>query len=207
MASGLKDTPGGRGHRGRGRRGGGQGVAVLLARVIGTVVATRKDAGLARHQAARDPAPATPTARAAGKPLVAVDSVGAGAGEDVFYVRGREAAFPFLPARGADRRRHRRASSTTGTWAEAVLVGTGRRQRGGHPEEREARRRQAAAGAAARPRRPAARDRRAGHRRRGRRRGRPRAAGAGRQGRRSRCWAGASRPWTPPWWAWSTRWS
>jgi microcompartment protein CcmK/EutM len=28
---------------------------------------------------------------------VAVDSVGVGAGEDVFYVRGREAAFPFLP--------------------------------------------------------------------------------------------------------------
>jgi microcompartment protein CcmK/EutM len=28
---------------------------------------------------------------------VAVDSVGAGAGEDVFYVRGREAALPFLP--------------------------------------------------------------------------------------------------------------
>jgi microcompartment protein CcmK/EutM len=29
--------------------------------------------------------------------LVAADSVGAGPGEDVFYVRGREAAFPFLP--------------------------------------------------------------------------------------------------------------
>jgi microcompartment protein CcmK/EutM len=29
---------------------------------------------------------------------VALDSVGAGAGEHVFFVRGREAAFPFYPA-------------------------------------------------------------------------------------------------------------
>jgi microcompartment protein CcmK/EutM len=28
---------------------------------------------------------------------VAVDSVGAGVGEEVFFVRGREATFPFLP--------------------------------------------------------------------------------------------------------------
>ena len=30
--------------------------------------------------------------------LVALDSVGAGVGERVFFVRGREAAFPFYPA-------------------------------------------------------------------------------------------------------------
>jgi microcompartment protein CcmK/EutM len=29
---------------------------------------------------------------------VAVDSVGAGVGETVFFVRGKEAGFPFLPA-------------------------------------------------------------------------------------------------------------
>ena len=29
---------------------------------------------------------------------VAVDSVGAGVGEEVFYVRGKEASFPFYPA-------------------------------------------------------------------------------------------------------------
>jgi microcompartment protein CcmK/EutM len=29
--------------------------------------------------------------------LVAVDAVGAGVGEEVFFVRGREAAFPFQP--------------------------------------------------------------------------------------------------------------
>ena len=33
-----------------------------------------------------------------GRPLVAVDSVGCGVSEEVFYVRGREASFPFLPA-------------------------------------------------------------------------------------------------------------
>jgi microcompartment protein CcmK/EutM len=34
---------------------------------------------------------------ASGKTLVAVDSVGAGVTENVFYVRGREASVPFLP--------------------------------------------------------------------------------------------------------------
>ncbi len=34
----------------------------------------------------------------AGRTLVALDSVGAGVGENVFFVRGREAAFPFYPA-------------------------------------------------------------------------------------------------------------
>ena len=34
----------------------------------------------------------------AGRTLVALDSVGAGVGEHVFFVRGREAAFPFYPA-------------------------------------------------------------------------------------------------------------
>jgi microcompartment protein CcmK/EutM len=33
-----------------------------------------------------------------GRALVALDSIGAGVGEHVFFVRGREAAFPFYPA-------------------------------------------------------------------------------------------------------------
>jgi len=41
--------------------------------------------------------PMTPAGAAVGRPLVAVDSAGAGAGETVFFVRGREASFPFLP--------------------------------------------------------------------------------------------------------------
>jgi ethanolamine utilization protein EutN len=68
-----------------------------LARVIGEVVATIKDANLIGAKllvlqpiaASGDPA---------GRTLVALDSVGAGVGEHVFFVRGREAAFPFYPA-------------------------------------------------------------------------------------------------------------
>ena len=67
-----------------------------LAKVIGTVVATRKDASLVGLKLLIIQ-PLTPARQAAGRPLVALDSVGAGAGEEVFFVRGREASFPFLP--------------------------------------------------------------------------------------------------------------
>ena len=70
---------------------------MFLARVVGTVVATRKDPGLEGTKLLVIQ-PLRPDRTPGGKPLVAVDSVGAGAGEDVFYVRGREAALPFLPA-------------------------------------------------------------------------------------------------------------
>jgi microcompartment protein CcmK/EutM len=67
-----------------------------LARVIGEVVATIKDANLAGTMLVLQPI------NAAGDPwgrtLVALDSVGAGVGEHVFFVRGREAAYPFYPA-------------------------------------------------------------------------------------------------------------
>ena len=70
---------------------------MLLAKVVGTVVATRKDPGLVGTKLlVIQPLRADHTP--AGKPLVALDSVGAGAAEEVFYVRGREASFPFLPA-------------------------------------------------------------------------------------------------------------
>ena len=68
-----------------------------LARVIGTVVATRKDEGLTGVKLLIVQ-PLTTDHAAVGKPLVALDSVGAGTGEDVCYVLGREASFPFLPA-------------------------------------------------------------------------------------------------------------
>ena len=67
-----------------------------LARVLGTVVATTKDPGLV-GRALLVVQPLSPAREAVGRPLVAVDSVGAGIGEDVFFVRGREAALPFLP--------------------------------------------------------------------------------------------------------------
>jgi len=41
--------------------------------------------------------PIAPDGHAVGRSLVALDSVGAGVGEHVFFVRGREAAFPFYP--------------------------------------------------------------------------------------------------------------
>ena len=70
---------------------------MLLAKVVGTVVCTRKDAGLSGTKLlVIQPIKTDRTPH--GRALVAVDSVGAGASEEVFYVRGREASFPFLPA-------------------------------------------------------------------------------------------------------------
>jgi len=68
-----------------------------LARVIGDVVMTRKDEHLTGIKLLLVQ-PLTPGREPAGRPLVAVDSVGAGVGEEVFFVRGREASFPFYPA-------------------------------------------------------------------------------------------------------------
>jgi len=67
-----------------------------IARVIGTVVATRKDENLVGITLLMVQ-PLTPGREPAGRPLVAVDSVGAGVGEEVFFVRGKEASFPFYP--------------------------------------------------------------------------------------------------------------
>ena len=68
-----------------------------IARVIGDVVMTRKDANLT-GLTLLVLQPLTPERAPAGRPLVAVDAVGAGVGEDVFFVRGKEASFPFYPA-------------------------------------------------------------------------------------------------------------
>ena len=67
-----------------------------LARVTGTVVATRKDPQL-RGRTLLLLQPLTPDHEPVGRMLVGVDSVGAGVGEDVFFVRGYEASFPYLP--------------------------------------------------------------------------------------------------------------
>jgi ethanolamine utilization protein EutN len=68
-----------------------------LARVLGEVVATMKDANLT-GATLLVVQPIAADGSAAGRTLVALDSVGAGVGEHVFFVRGREAAFPFYPA-------------------------------------------------------------------------------------------------------------
>jgi microcompartment protein CcmK/EutM len=68
-----------------------------LARVIGEVVSTVKDVNLtATTLLVLQPISAS--GEDVGRTLVALDSVGAGVGERVFFVRGREAAFPFYPA-------------------------------------------------------------------------------------------------------------
>ena len=68
-----------------------------LARVIGDVVMTRKDEQLTGIKLLIVQ-PLTPDGEPSGRPLVAVDSVGAGVGENVFFVKGKEASFPFFPA-------------------------------------------------------------------------------------------------------------
>ncbi|HYM23126.1 MAG TPA: EutN/CcmL family microcompartment protein [Vicinamibacterales bacterium] len=67
-----------------------------IARIIGDVVCTRKDAQLHGIKLLLVQ-PLTPLREPAGRPLVAVDAVGAGVGEEVFFVRGKEASFPFYP--------------------------------------------------------------------------------------------------------------
>ena len=67
-----------------------------LARVIGDVVVTRKDQNLeGRTLLVLQPIAADGSA--VGRTLIAVDAVGAGVGETVFFVRGKEASFPFYP--------------------------------------------------------------------------------------------------------------
>ena len=68
-----------------------------LARVIGEVVSTIKDENLTGIKLLVLQ-PIAASGDAAGRTLVALDSVGAGVGEHVFFVRGREAAFPYYPA-------------------------------------------------------------------------------------------------------------
>jgi microcompartment protein CcmK/EutM len=70
---------------------------VQIARVVGDVVATIKDAELDGHKLLVLQ-PVLPDRSDVGRALVAVDATGAGVGEHVFFVRGKEASFPFLPA-------------------------------------------------------------------------------------------------------------
>jgi len=67
-----------------------------LARVIGEVVSSVKDPNLVGCKLLVLQ-PIAVSGDAIGRTLVALDSVGAGVGEHVFFVRGREAAFPFYP--------------------------------------------------------------------------------------------------------------
>jgi microcompartment protein CcmK/EutM len=70
---------------------------VQVARVIGDIVATRKDPELTALKLLVLQ-PLGSDKQPIGRTLVAADSVGAGVGEVVFFVRGREASFPWLPS-------------------------------------------------------------------------------------------------------------
>jgi ethanolamine utilization protein EutN len=65
-----------------------------LARVIGTVVATMKNESL-QGRTLLVVQTLDKDLKSTGKPMIAIDSVGAGVGELVFWCRGREASFPF----------------------------------------------------------------------------------------------------------------
>lgn len=67
---------------------------MYLAKVIGTVWATRKVESLegAKMQIIQ---PLTSRFETEGDPLVAIDTIGAGPGEIVFYITAREAVIPY----------------------------------------------------------------------------------------------------------------
>lgn len=70
---------------------------MYLGRVVGCVVSTMKDSNLA-SQRLLIVQPLTPRLEPTGKRQVCTDCTGAGAGELVYWCRGKEASFPFLPA-------------------------------------------------------------------------------------------------------------
>ena len=65
-----------------------------LARVIGTVVSTVKNETLEGRKFLIVQT-LTPELEPKGSPQIALDAVGAGVGELVFWCRGKEASFPF----------------------------------------------------------------------------------------------------------------
>ena len=66
---------------------------MFFAKVIGTVWATRKDQSLESLKL-QFIQPLNARREIAGDPIVAVDTVGAGPGETVFYITAREATIP-----------------------------------------------------------------------------------------------------------------
>ena len=67
---------------------------MYFGRVTGCVWSTAKDSRMDGKRLLIVQ-PLTPELKSTGKPLVCGDSTGAGAGELVYWVRGKEASFPF----------------------------------------------------------------------------------------------------------------
>jgi microcompartment protein CcmK/EutM len=70
---------------------------MYLGRVAGCVWAAVKDPHLVSHRLLIVQ-PITPEFKDNGKQVLCTDCTGAGAGEIVYWTRGKEASFPFLPA-------------------------------------------------------------------------------------------------------------
>src|SRR5437764_15457360 len=70
---------------------------MVLGRVIGRVWSTVKDPQLVGIRMVFVQ-PLTPELQATGRRIISTDSTGAGTGELVYWVRGKEASFPFSPA-------------------------------------------------------------------------------------------------------------
>ncbi len=66
---------------------------MFFANVIGTIWATRKDENLKSFKL-QLLQPITANREKAGSPIIAVDTVGAGPGETVYYITAREAVIP-----------------------------------------------------------------------------------------------------------------
>ena len=69
---------------------------MYLGKVIGRVVATVKDPKLT-SQRLLVVQPLSPELSPTGKQVICTDAVGAGAGELIYYTKGKESSFPFLP--------------------------------------------------------------------------------------------------------------
>jgi ethanolamine utilization protein EutN len=69
---------------------------MFIGKVIGCVWATQKDKSL-DGQRLLIIQPLTPQLEPTGKSIVCTDATGAGAGETVYWCRGKESSFPFLP--------------------------------------------------------------------------------------------------------------
>ena len=70
---------------------------MFLGRVVGCVVSTMKDRNLLGQRFLLVQ-PLTPQLTPTGKRQICTDCTGAGAGELVYWCRGKESSFPFLPA-------------------------------------------------------------------------------------------------------------
>ncbi|MEK7263609.1 MAG: EutN/CcmL family microcompartment protein [Bacteroidota bacterium] len=77
---------------------------MFFGKVIGTIWATRKDESLSGKKL-QFVQPMNSKLENSGEPLIAVDTVGAGVGENIFYITSREAtvplAIPFAPVDAA----------------------------------------------------------------------------------------------------------